>query len=85
MTPACRSLSLVETESHFLLQCSGYNDLRQRWLDKLDLPGNFSERSDADQIKILVNTPEYVKPTAQFIIDAFELRSKLLYFANNYQ
>ena len=83
VTPACRTLSLVETESHFLLQCSGYNDLRQSWLEKLELPDNFSERSEADQISLLVNTPEYVKPTAQFIIDAFELRSKLLYLANN--
>ena len=73
----------METESHFLLQCSGYNDLRQSWLEKLELPDNFSERAEADQISILVNTPEYVKPTAQFIIDAFELRSKLLYLANN--
>ena len=82
VTATCRAQSMVENESHFLLQCSGYSHLRQLWFDKLNLPGNFHESTEIEQISILINTPEFVKSTAQFIIDAFDLRSKLLFAAN---
>ena len=80
VTPECRDQSVVESESHFLLWCGGYRDLRQSLYDKLALPSNFYVGTDTEQISILINTPEFVKPTAQFIIDAFNLRMSLASF-----
>ena len=84
VTPECQAQSVVETETHFLLQCGAYSNLRQLFFDKLTLPDNFHFRSEAEQISTLINTPDYVKHTAQFIIDAFDLRCKLLYNPNNF-
>ena len=82
VTPECRAQALVESESHFVLRCEGYHDLRQLLYDKLTLPDNFHFLSEAEQLSTLINTPDYVKHTAQFIIDAFNLRSTLLYNPN---
>ena len=80
VTDRCSAQSLVETECHFLLACSGYSEIRQQWLSKLTLPDNFAELADISQLNILINNLNNVKPTAQFIVEAFDLRSKLLFF-----
>ena len=82
VTAECRAQALVESESHFALRCEGYSDLRQLLYDKLTLPDNFHFLSEAEQLSTLINTPDYVKHTAQFIIDAFNQRCKMLYNSN---
>ena len=79
MTENCTAQSLVESECHFLLSCTGYDRLRHAWLDKLNLPQSFYSLEDTEKIHTLLNDVSYVKHTAQFIVDAFNLRSKLIY------
>ena len=42
VTAECRAQDLVESESHFVLRCEGYRDLRQQLYDKLTLPDQHS-------------------------------------------
>ena len=83
VTARCTDESLVESECHFLLKCGGYSDLRRQWLSRLTLPDNFSELAETEQITIAINNLSNVKPTAQFIMEAFDLRSKLLFLKSN--
>ena len=53
--------------------------LRQALLSKLNLPDNFALLSEEQQLRLLINETDNVKPTAQFIVDAFNLRSKIIY------
>ena len=57
----------------------GYDRLCHAWLDKLNLPQSFDSLEDTEKIHTLLNDVNYVKHTAQFIVDAFNLHSKLLY------
>ena len=82
VTPQCTAESEVESEAHFLIRCSGYSDLRRLLFDKLTLPDGFHGFTESEQISILVNNPSNTKLTAQFIIDAFNQRSKLLFKPN---
>ena len=58
------------------------NGLRHAWLDKLNLPQSFYSLEDTEKIHTLLNDVNYVKHTAQFIVDAFNLRSKLIYLGD---
>ena len=53
--------------------------MRKAWLNSLILPDDFYNFSETDKMKFLFNDPECIKPTAQFIINAFDFRSKLNY------
>ena len=75
----CSAQTLVETECHFLLSCPAYNDIRQTWLSKLDLPEGFGLLSDHEKLDAMINDINNVKQTAQFIIDAFNMRSRILF------
>ena len=75
----CLEQAVQECECHFLLFCPAYKDLRQAWLSKLELPVNFDLVSLDEKLVILINNASTVKQTAQFIIDAFNLRRKLLF------
>ena len=55
------------------------NYLRQALLSKLNLPDNFALLSEEQQLRFLINETDNVQPTAQFIVDAFNLRSKIIY------
>ena len=68
----------METEFHLLLRCPAYHLLRQSWLSRLDLPENFTQLGDTEKLKVAINNIKNVKPTAQFIVDAFNLRSRIL-------
>ena len=72
----------METESHFLFYCGGYRQIRQQWLDNVIVPGNFNQLTDADKIRVLINL-DNVKSSAQFIVEAFNHRNKLLFLKSN--
>ena len=69
----------VENEKHYLFFCLGYCDLRFKWLNSLCQPDNFNFISTDEKLKIVLNQHENVKLTAQFILDAWDRRSKLLF------
>ena len=68
----------IENEYHFIFVCSKYEELRTEWLNKLVLPDNFDNLPDSEQLSTVLNVPENIKPTAQFLIDAYGVRSKIL-------
>ena len=68
----------IETEVHFLFFCSHYTTLRDTWLESLIKPTNFENLDEGSKLSIVLNVPENVKKTAQFIINAYSMRSKLL-------
>ena len=76
----CMEHKLVETESHFLLTYPALSALKIDWLNKLQLPSDFNFYTDAEKLKVIFNNADYIKPTAQFIKDAFDHRSKLSYY-----
>ena len=75
---SCSEGGLVESECHFILTCPAYHLLRQTWLAKLKVPNNFEKLNDTEKLSIAINEIDNVKPTAQFIVDAFNLRSRIL-------
>ena len=68
----------IETEVHFLFSCSAYRSERDDWLRKLTLPLNFDKMTVGNKLKLVLNDPSNVKPTAQFIAKAYDIRSKIL-------
>jgi hypothetical protein len=68
----------VENEEHFIFICTCFHDIRQVWLTKLKIPQNFSQLPISDKLKLTCNEPENVKITAQFVIDAYNLRSRVI-------
>ena len=48
------------------------------WLSKIKTPENFCDLLTAEKLKVVLNWPENVKLTAQFLIDAFNKRSKIV-------
>ena len=76
--PACNVNASIEDEFHFIFQCVAYNDLRAIWLSKLKLPENFLDLQTPEKLKIVLNKAENVKVTAQFILDAYNYRSKIV-------
>ena len=68
----------IEDEFHFLFICHLYKNLRDIWMSKLALPVNFDTLLNSEKLKIVLNDQSNVKLTSQFIIDAYNLRSKKL-------
>ena len=68
----------IETEAHFLFFCDYYNNLRNTLLTDLVKPENFGNLDEGSKLSIVLNVPENVKKTAQFIINAYNMRSKKL-------
>ena len=68
----------VEDEIYFLFKCPAYSDLRNNWFNLMNLPYNFHTLCDYEKISLVLNTPELIKPTANFILQAFDMRSKIL-------
>ena len=65
----------IESECHVLFSCCMYNDLRHVWLNKLCIPENFRQLSEQEKLKIVLNKPENVKQTSQYLIALMDLRS----------
>ena len=64
----------IESEFHALFICSVYNDLRQSWLNKICIPDNFQSLPREEQLKLVLNVPENVKQTSQYLILLMDLR-----------
>ena len=75
----CQDGQSIENEFHFIFQCIKYDELRIKLYSKLTLPENFSDLQNADKFKLVLNLPENVKFTSQYIVDAFNVRSKLVH------
>ena len=66
-----------ECEYHVLFICVKYSNLRQLWLQKLTKPDNFTNLPRNERFDIVLNQPNNVKYTAQYIIDLMDLRRLL--------
>ena len=71
------NLNTVEDETHYLLYCPKYSDLRQTLFDRVEDPA-FDNMQEQEKLKFLTNDSSIVKITAQYIIDAFDIRSRLI-------
>ena len=69
----------VENESHYLFFFLGYCDLLFKWLRSLSKPEHFISLPTEEKQKNVLNNHENVKLTAQFILDEWYQRSKLLF------
>ena len=58
--------------------CRAYSELRRNWLESLDIPPDFSNLELCQKFKIVLNESSNVKSTAQFIIDFYNKRSKIV-------
>ena len=67
----------IESETHFLLSCPMYSELRSQWTEKLHSDANFDTLSVYDKFNVALNHPKNVRRTAKFIIKAMDLRSLL--------
>ena len=73
----CENLS-VEDEFHISFSCKMYNHLRFSWFNKITIPENFPDLQPTEKLKLVLNSPENVKITAQFLIDISSARSLIL-------
>ena len=78
LCPACLDRVSVENEIHVLFFCRIYEELRQAWLQKLVKPENFMQLEACEKLKIVLNEANNVKATGQFIIDLYDVRSKIV-------
>ena len=68
----------IENEEHYLFSCTAYGNLRKLWLSCLDKPGNFDSLEINEKLNIVLNMAANTKATANFILGAFDTRSKLM-------
>ena len=67
----------VESECHLLFKCDQYQMLREAWISKLNIPHNFLELPEEDKLRLVLNTPENVRPTARYLVSAIDHRRSL--------
>ena len=68
----------VENEYHFIFECEAYRDERLIWIDKLTIPNNFSTLLHSQKLKIVLNDHNNVKLSAQYLINIYDKRSKIV-------
>ena len=68
----------IENEFYFLFLCTAFNNERKIWLNKLVLPNGFSDMPNVEKLKIALNESSNIKHTANFLIAAFNERSKVI-------
>ena len=68
----------VENEVHFLFNCQAYEAERLAWTQKLTVPEDFMTLPEAVRLDLVLNTHSNVKLTAQYIINIFDKRSKVV-------
>ena len=68
----------MENENHVLFFCRAYEELRRVWLHKLEKPENFMQLEDSEKMKIVLNVSSNVKATAQYLVDLYDFRSKIV-------
>ena len=79
LCPSCKNGHSVENEEHFLFFCGSYHVLRQQWIQKIRKPVNFEDLILSEKLKIIFNESENVKCTAQYIVNCYDLRSKIVF------
>ena len=67
----------IESEYYVLFKCQKYNNLREAWLSKLTKPDNFLHLPSQDKLKLVLNDPENVRHTAQFVVSLMDIRRLL--------
>ena len=67
-----------ESEVHFLLECDRYGSERSAWLSSLEKPQDFPILPPSQKLNIVLNHAENVKKTAQYIINIYDKRSKVV-------
>ena len=78
LCPSCDDGQSIENEEHFIFYCSKYSDLRQKWIDQLQKSDKFSDLETSEKFRIIFDKPENIKSSAQYIINIFDLRSKII-------
>ena len=68
----------IECEQHYLFSCTAYSNLRQSWLSSLEKPDNFDNLDSGEKLNIVLNIGANIKMTANFILSAFDIRSRIL-------
>ena len=58
--------------------CSKYSNLRNSLFENLVKPENFENFDQGSKLGIALNLPVKVKSTSQFIISAYNMRSKVI-------
>lgn len=68
----------IETETHFLLYCGKYKELREKHFDKISkLIAEFHSSSDSDQMKMLLGEDRHPSAAAKFIYQLHTIRNNL--------
>ena len=68
----------IESEIHFMFQCSAYRTERESWYAGMTLPDNFHTSPINIKLDVVLNHPNNIKQTAQFLNIAFNKRSTIL-------
>ena len=68
----------IENEFHFIFECETYRKERIVWLNKLQIPEYFCTLPPSEMFCIVLNNDKNVKITAQYIIDIYDIRSKIV-------
>ena len=68
----------IENEYHFIFECEAYRDESLIWMEKLSIPNNFSTLNDNQRMKIVLNDHNNVKLSAQYLINIYDKRSKIV-------
>ena len=79
LCPCCKDGQSIETEEHFIFDCAKYNNLRKTWLSKITKPESFSNLNIGEKLKVIFDQAENVKATAQYIINCYDFRSKIVF------
>ena len=68
-------LGEVENEEHFMLKCPKHSFRRNLLFSSIKNLDIFTSMNNLDKLKFLLNDPDIVKSSSQFIIDSFHSRS----------
>ena len=79
LCPSCKDGQSIENEEHFIFSCSKYNILREIWLNKLKKETNFFTQNISEKFRTIFDKAENVKITAQYIINCYNVRSKIIF------
>ena len=73
----CRQCTLeeVENEEHFMLKCPKHSFRRNLLFSSIKNLDIFTSMNNLDKLKFLLNDPDIVKSSSQFIIESFHSRS----------
>ena len=68
----------IEDEFHFVFECCKYQPERLKWFEKLNIPDDFQTLTKPEKLGIILNHPDNVKLTSQYLINIFDVRSKII-------